>query len=162
MEKITQNITSDDLTVKEVSILTVGFICEQLKEFEFYFEQHLQDTILTGILMGVKDSHPEIAETAFKALRDGLSAMSSSMKSQSVLEYLISQIMEAVMKRHFLDYCLQALTEIVRCYYSLLNPQYVEVIAKHLLPILQDSKKEESCGLAMEFWSTFAKEEKSI
>ena len=36
---------------------------------------------MTGILMAVKDSHPDIVETAFKALRDGMPAMSDVMKN---------------------------------------------------------------------------------
>lgn len=50
-------MSNEDLIVKEVSILTIGFICEQLKEFNFEFDEALQETILTGILVGVKDSH---------------------------------------------------------------------------------------------------------
>lgn len=122
--------------------MTVGFICEQLKTLEFYFEQTLQDTILTGILMGVKDSSSEIAETAFSALLNGLSAMGLSMKSQSVREYLISQMIEALGKNMFASYGLQILTEMVRCYYSLLTPQYVEVIAKNILPLIQNPEEE--------------------
>lgn len=112
--------------------------------------------------MGVKDSHPEIAETAFKALRDGIPAMGLSLKEQSVREFLISQIVEAINKKSFVDYCLQALGEFVRCNYSLLNQQYVDVMAKYTLPIMQDTNDENCCILAMEFWSTMAREEKNI
>ena len=81
IEKISQNINNSDPTVKEVSILTIGFICEQIKEFNCSLEEGQQETILTGILMAVKDSHPDIVETAFKALRDGMPAMSDVMKN---------------------------------------------------------------------------------
>ena len=99
-EKITSNMSNEDLVVKEVSILTIGFICEQLKEFNFEFDEPLQETILTGILVGVKDSHPEIAETAFKALRDGMGSVSSIMKNVQYREYLITQIAEAIKSKH--------------------------------------------------------------
>lgn len=148
--------------VKEVSTLTIGFICEQLKEFDFYFEEPLQETILTGILMGTKDSHPEIAETAFKALRDGLPAMSGIMKNPQYREYLMSQIVESIKAKNFLEYCIQALTELIRSYYSLLQTNYIETFAQHLAPILQDTSDEATCVMAMEFWATLAKEEKSI
>lgn len=59
--------------------------------------------------MGIKDSHLEIAETAFKALRDGLSAMTGIMKNSQYREYLISRIIEAITAKSFLEYCLQAL-----------------------------------------------------
>lgn len=51
-------MNNEDLVVKEVSILTIGFICEQLREFNFTFDDQMQETILTGILLGVKDTHP--------------------------------------------------------------------------------------------------------
>jgi importin subunit beta-1 len=41
-EKITANMSNEDLVVKEVSILTIGFICEQLREFNFTFEDQIQ------------------------------------------------------------------------------------------------------------------------
>lgn len=50
----------------------------------------------------------------------------------------------------------------MRCYYFLLQPQYVEVIAKHILPIMQNTIDETPCVMSMEFWSTLAKEEKNI
>ena len=84
VEKISQNISNNDPIVKEVSILTIGFICEQIKEFDCSLEEGQQETILTGILMAVKDAHPEIVETAFKALRDGMPAMSDVMKNIKV------------------------------------------------------------------------------
>jgi len=83
---------NEDLIVKEVSILTIGFICEQLKEFNFEFDEALQETILTGILVGVKDTHSEIAKTAFIALRDGISSVTAIMKNPQYREYLITQI----------------------------------------------------------------------
>lgn len=89
--------------------------------------------------MGIKDSHPEIAETAFKALRDGLPSMTGIMKNSQYREYLISQIVEAITANNFLEYCLQSLIEFVRCYYVLLQPQYIDVIAKHILPIMQNT-----------------------
>ena len=51
----------EDQVVKEVSILTIGFICEQLKELNFTFDEPLQETILTGILLGIRDPNPDIA-----------------------------------------------------------------------------------------------------
>jgi hypothetical protein len=75
-------MNNEDLVVKEVSILTIGFICEQLKEYNFEFDEPLQETILSGILVGVKDTHGEIAKTAFIALRDGISSVTAIMKNQ--------------------------------------------------------------------------------
>lgn len=138
-EKITQNIASEDNTVKEVSILTIGFICEQLKEFNFYFEEPLQETILTGIFMGVKDPHPETSEIAFKALRDGLPAMTSIMKNLQVREFLISQLADALNNKHNTDYALQALIEFVKYNFPLLLPQYVEGLANIIEPILRNT-----------------------
>jgi hypothetical protein len=51
--------------------------------------------------MGVRDSHPSIAETAFKALRDGIPAVASVMKNGQYREYLIAQIAEAISNGKF-------------------------------------------------------------
>ena len=64
--------------------MTIGFICEQIKEFNFNLEEKQQDLILTGILMALKNDHPEIVETAFKALRDGMQAISPIFQKVTV------------------------------------------------------------------------------
>jgi hypothetical protein len=67
--------------IKEVSILTLGFICEKLKEKKsFIFSHDLQRTILTGILLGLKETQKEIIDTSLLALRDGVSSMSDLLK----------------------------------------------------------------------------------
>jgi hypothetical protein len=72
-----------------------------LKELNFEFEEPEQEIILTGILVGVKDPNDEIAETAFKALRDGISSISALMKNAQYREFLITQIAEAVRSNRF-------------------------------------------------------------
>lgn len=57
---------------------------------------------------------------------------------------------------------LQCLSEFIRCYYSLVQPQYVEGLAKYIDPILTNTADEINCVQAMEFWAAFAKEEKNI
>ena len=57
---------------------------------------------------------------------------------------------------------MQAMNELVRCYYSLFNSNYIEAFFTHLGPILEDTSQEKSCILAMEFWTTLVKEEKDI
>lgn len=47
-------MNNQDAVVKEVSILTIGFICEQLKEFGFTFDERTQELILSGIVLGLK------------------------------------------------------------------------------------------------------------
>ena len=89
-------MSNDDLVVKEVSILTIGFICEQLREFNFTFDDQMQQTIRTGTLLGVTDTHPDIAETAFKALRDGIAGVAGILKNAQYRDYLIAQIAEAI------------------------------------------------------------------
>lgn len=55
VEKISSNINNEDPLIKEVSILTLGFICERLKEKKsFVLNEHLQEMVLTGILLGLK------------------------------------------------------------------------------------------------------------
>jgi hypothetical protein len=44
----------------------------------------------------VKDTHPEIAETAFKALRDGIAGVAGILKNAQYRDYLIAQIAEAI------------------------------------------------------------------
>ena len=161
-EKITSNMSNEKLVVKEVGILTIGFICEQLKDFDFEFDEPLQETILTGILVGVKDSHSEISETAFKALRDGISSVTSIMKNVQYREFLITQIAEAIRSKKFVEYGLQCLIEFIKYNFGFMAPNYVEGFAHLIDPFLTNPKDETSCILAMEFWATFAKQGKNI
>jgi len=39
--------------------------------------------------------------------------------------------------------------------------QYIEIFATHIFPLMQDTKEENTCVIAMEFWSVFAREEHS-
>lgn len=84
-------------------------MCEQIKDYNFVLEDSHQEAILVSILTGVRDTNLEIVETAFKALRDGLPAMNKIMQNPQFREYLLSQLIEAIAKKHFLDYCVQAL-----------------------------------------------------
>ena len=47
------------------------------------------------------------------------------------------------------EYGLQCLIEFVKCYYSLLQPQYVEGLAKLIDPVLTNTAEDSSCVLAM-------------
>jgi hypothetical protein len=145
-----------------VSILTIGFICEQLKAFNFSFEEKQQETILTGILVALRDSHPDIVEIAFKALRDGLPAMNGIIKSQECRVYLISQLVDAIERKSFVDYSIQGLEEFIKCYFSLLEPNYVTILANCISKIMANPQEESSCIVAMDFWAVFAREEKNI
>jgi importin subunit beta-1 len=145
-----------------VSILTIGFICQQLKDFNFYFEERLQEPIFTAIMLALKDGHPETVETAFRALRDGMSAFSSVLRHPQFREYLISQMAEALKGRCFVESALQCLIEFVKGYYCLLQPPYVEVLATFIQPFLADTRQENACVLAMEFWTNFARQENHI
>ena len=44
-------------------------------------------------MLGIKDTHAEIIEIAFKALRDGLPAMKDILANPQYSEYLISQVL---------------------------------------------------------------------
>lgn len=92
VEKISSNINNEDLLIKEVSILTLGFICERLKDKKsFVFNAHLQELVLTGILLGLKSTEKHIIETSLKALRDGLASMPDILNNPQYRDYLINQ-----------------------------------------------------------------------
>ena len=90
--------------------------------------------------MAVKDSHPYIVETAFIALRDGISGMGTIMGNAQYREYLISQLIEAIKNQNFVHYSLQVLLEFVRSYFPFITNEYVNVLATHIAPVMQNTK----------------------
>ena len=79
--------------IKEVSILTLGFICERLKtKKSFVFSLNLQELILSGILLGLKESQKSLIETALKGLLDGVSSMSDILNNPQYRDYMINQV----------------------------------------------------------------------
>ena len=57
VEKICVNINHDNQIVKEASILTLGFICSRIKEkSDFEFTPQVQESIITGIVIGIQQS----------------------------------------------------------------------------------------------------------
>ena len=110
----------------------------------------------------MKDTHGEIAETAFKALRDGISSVTAIMKNPQYRDYLITQIAEAIRNQTFVELGLQCLNEFIKHNFSYMAPNYVEGFANLIDPILRNPKNEDTCILAMDFWATLAREEKTI
>lgn len=95
---------------------------------------------MTGILVGVKDSHGEIAKTAFIALRDGISSVTAIMKNAQYREYLITQIAEAIRNKSFVEYGLQCLNEFIKHNFSYMAQNYVEGFANLIDPILRNPR----------------------
>lgn len=84
------------------------------------------------------------------------------MKNPQVKDYLISQMIEAIANKNFIDYSLQSIMEFVRYYYCHLELQHVNILANHTIPVIQDTRDENCCTLAMELWGDLVREEKNI
>jgi hypothetical protein len=84
------------------------------------------------------------------------------MKNVQYREYLITQIAEAIKSANFVEYGLQCLTEFIKFNFNFMAQNYVEGFATLIDPILRNPKEENTCILAMDFWATFAKQEKNI
>lgn len=69
--------------MKEVSFLTLEFICEGLSEDSCQLNINVQEQILAAILHGILDNPISIVETAFKALRDGMKFFSELFANQN-------------------------------------------------------------------------------
>lgn len=80
------------------------------------------------------------------------------MKNPQYREYLISQIAEAIRIRNYVELGLQCLNEFIKYNFAYLASNYVEGFANLIDPILRNSKDENNCILAMDFWATLAKE----
>lgn len=93
---------------------------------------------MTGILVATKDPHPEIMETAFKALRDGMPAMNSLLSNGGFREYLIAQLVETLGNSAMAELSLQALLEFVRNYFPCIQSNYMNVFLSRTAPILQN------------------------
>lgn len=77
VEKICSNITNSNPIIREVSIITLGFICERVKDVNsFCFPVSTQEAILTGIVVGLKETDEALVNVALKALRDSIGSLS--------------------------------------------------------------------------------------
>lgn len=74
----------------------------------------------------------------------------------------MGQIAEALKAGYMVSQSVQCLIEYVRYNFGLVTQNYAEGFATLLDPLLQNTQDENICVLAMEFWATFAKEEKNI
>jgi len=120
--------------------LTLGFICERLKDKKsFVFNAHLQELVLTGILLGLKATEKHIIETSLKALRDGLASMPDILNNPQYRDYLINQTVEIINKKEYKNFGLQILNEFVQVCYQHLE-HYMNGFITLLEPIIKNTK----------------------
>ena len=145
--------------VKEASILTLGFICESIKDkTNFRFTPHEQEAILTAIMLGVQQPALNIVETSLTALRNSVSSFYEILQQPQACEYILSKVVEIIHSGKYLVECLQILGELVRSAYQGMG-KYTENFYQLLGPIISNTNNEDdydACVSAMEIFENMA------
>jgi hypothetical protein len=90
------NMKHNENKIRGVSIMTLGFICEQLREKNYVFPLEMQESVIAAIIVGIKDSVPQNKEIALKAFRDSLFSMVGILQVQDYRNFIVKNIAEII------------------------------------------------------------------
>jgi len=94
---LAQNTNNPSLEIRKAAILTLGDICEKLKNEKVYrLEINQIETILMGICFGLNkdECNPEIKQIALKALRDGMNFMESVFLKEEIRNFVFALLID--------------------------------------------------------------------
>ncbi len=106
--------------IKKAAVMTLGFICENLKEKSASLDDEMVKQMMTGILVSMRaeQGNDEIRYMGVKALQDSLQFMSNHLESHDIRVYMMQQLVfclkSAVFKIRVRS--LQCLVEFARLY----------------------------------------------
>ena len=86
------NMKHEENKIRGVSIMTLGFICEKLKDMNFTLTLEMQESVITAIILGIKDSVPENRKIALQAFRDSLFSMAGIMEVKDYRNFIVKNI----------------------------------------------------------------------
>ena len=116
------------------------------------------ESILTGILVGLQSTVPEIRDTSIKALCDSMEFVRVLMGNPQVRQFTFTQLMNVREPTpEQISSILKTLAEFVRVNYPYLL-EHLEQIFNITMPLIKNPKNSELCELAMVVWDTLATE----
>jgi len=154
------NAGNSNPSYKQASIITLGYICEELDRTHLAKQQ--SDQILTAIADNLSADmlDPEIKVDALKALSYALKFAGPNFENDHERQYLIGLLCAAGQSQDIRLRVLafQALCEIALLYYDFIGPNLPEIWSTTFNAMTRD--EESVAVLAIEFWNSVADIEK--
>ncbi|XP_051912523.1 uncharacterized protein LOC127594799 [Hippocampus zosterae] len=163
---LANNTVHENVEIRQASIMTLGFVCEQVRETGAPMQRAEQETILAGIFKGItKQNPPEIQHTSLKALRDSVAFMQELFRMPGIKNLTFNTINELIMResdQESKELCFQVLFELAKHCYTALEED-VDTITQLTAPFMTDGG---SCSrlrkAAIEVWAVLAGEYKEL
>jgi importin subunit beta-1 len=165
MPTLVQNVGSGSDHLKQSSLATLGFICEE-KDHDLRpaLAAH-SNAILTAVVQGARrdEPNPDVRNAALQALADATDFIGSNMGNEGERNYIMQVVCEATQAE---DTRIQAgafgcLNRIMAAYYDKMR-FYMEKALFGLTIMGMKNEEEDVAKLAIEFWCTVCEEELTI
>jgi importin subunit beta-1 len=165
MPTLVQNVGSGSDALKQSSLATLGFICEE-KDADMRTALSLHsNAILTAVVQGARrdEANPDVRHAALQALADATDFIGSNMGNEGERNYIMQVVCEATQAD---DTRIQAgafgcLNRIMATYYDKMR-FYMEKALFGLTIMGMKHDEEDVAKLAIEFWCTVCEEEITI
>jgi importin subunit beta-1 len=165
MPTLVQNVGQGADALKQSSLATLGFICEE-KDADMRTALSLHsNAILTAVVQGARkeEPNPDVRHAALQALADATDFIGSNMGNEGERNYIMQVVCEATQAE---DTRIQAgafgcLNRIMATYYDKMR-FYMEKALFGLTIMGMKHDEEDVAKLAIEFWCTVCEEEITI
>lgn len=165
MQTLVQNVGTGSDALKQSSLATLGFICEERDgEMRTALAAH-SNAILTAVVQGARRDEPnaDVRYAALQALADATDFIGNNMGNEGERNYIMQVVCEATQAE---DTRIQAgafgcLNRIMASYYDKMR-FYMEKALFGLTIMGMRHEEEDVAKLAIEFWCTVCEEEINI
>jgi importin subunit beta-1 len=159
---LAKNTSHQDVEIKKAAILTLGYICENLKSNPGALEADKIDNILTSICLGLapEETNLAIKQLAVKALNDSLVFMEAYFEKKEIRDFVMNLLLQNCLHdtKEIKIKGLQCLIDVTKLHYDKML-DYVPPILKVTQAAMQSSDREVVMP-AVEVWNTVATEDK--
>ena len=157
-EQITKPDNEQNTTLKEASLETIGYICQDVAQE--YVESYTSD-VLTAIVHGMKaGTNMETKLAGANAMYNSLEFIKTNFEKTQERDYIMQVICECTQNSEvkLQVMALQCLVEIVHLYYDYME-SYMARALFGITNAAMQSKHNEVCLQGIEFWSNVCDEE---
>jgi importin subunit beta-1 len=160
------NVMNPDPRVREASLKSIGYVCEEVTNLQFEGTEVTIDTnsVLTSIVQGMNKSEPseEVKLAATKALHNSLHLVDANFQNQAERDFIMTVICEAMVQvsENIRVAAYECMATVAELYYD-----YLEAYMPALFELTLGAIKGVNDAVAMqaiEFWSNIAKTERDI
>lgn len=165
MPALVENVGSGQDSLKQASLQTIGYICDnQESELQTTLSQY-SNSILTAVVQGARKEEPnnDVRNSAISALSDSLEFVRNNFDNEGERNYIMQVICEATQAddSRVVQGAYGCLNRIMALYYDKMY-FYMEKALFGLTVQGMKHDDEDVAKLAVEFWCTVCEEEISI